>query len=76
MNNNIPHEKIIKIESRTFSKLWPDALFEWYMNSCKLYLIKPLADGWLTRDGALLAEMVRTPLEAKQAVAAFVQGFD
>ena len=73
---NVPKDgHILKVQSRTFDAILPGALFEWHQNEMKLYVIKPLEPARALRDGVLIAELIRTPMEAKQAVAAYVQGF-
>lgn len=72
---NVPQEMIMKVQSKTFEQLVPGALFEWHQNSCKLYVIKPVEPPKVIRDGILIAEMVRTPIEVKQTISAYVQGF-
>lgn len=70
---NVPNDQLVlKIESRTFSKICPGALFEWHQISRHLYIIRP---GGLMREGILIAQEISLPKEAKQAVAAYVQGY-
>lgn len=70
-----PHDnKILKIESRTFSQICPGCLFEWHMNSKLLFVIRPIPNT-NRADGIQIASNIKTPGEAKQAVAAYAQGY-
>lgn len=71
---NIPQDHLIlTIKSRTLSDLTGGYFFEWHQLSNKLYLIK-FEDGKALQKGELICE-VKTPTEAKQAVAAYAKGF-
>lgn len=75
---NIPHDQLIlKMQSKTFCTLSndPGALFEWHQVAKKLYVVRRWLDNSNLREGVLIAEGVKTPTEAKQAVAAYAQGY-
>jgi hypothetical protein len=72
---SIPHDgQILKIQSRHFDSICPGAMFEWHMQTQGLYVIR-LRAGKALADGLLIAQEVKTPTEAKQAVAAYAQGY-
>lgn len=73
--NNVPHDNhILRMESKTFSAMVPNALFEWHMQTKVVFVILP-REGSNLADGVQIAANVKTPTEAKQAVAAYAQGY-
>lgn len=64
---------IYRVDSATHAKLEPGAFFEWHTGEHKVFCIRP-KPGTSLRRGVVVAENIRTPMEARMVIAAYVQG--